>query len=75
MRMQDWAEKLDGFLKFNAYEVLENFGRVKTESAHKHAALEYEKFRIIQDQEFKSDFDKVVDAIKVKKSLPKLEHK
>lgn len=71
MRMEDWAEKLDGFLKFNAYEVLENFGRVKTESAHKHAASEYEKFRIIQDQEFKSDFDKVVDAIKIKKRLPK----
>lgn len=71
MRMEDWAEKLDGFLKFNAYEVLENFGRVKTESARKHAASEYEKFRIIQDQEFKSDFDKVVDAIKIKKRLPK----
>ncbi|SCX62376.1 RhuM family protein [Nitrosospira sp. Nsp1] len=74
MRMEDWAEKLDGFLKFNAYEVLENFGSVKTESARKHAASEYEKFRIIQDQEFKSDFDKVVDAIKIKKRLPKPEN-
>lgn len=71
MRMQDWAEKLDDFLRFNAYEVLENFGRISREDAEAKAFAEYEKFRVIQDKEFKSDFDKVVDEIKMKKRLPK----
>ena len=71
MKMQEWADKLDGFLEFNAFEVLKDFGKVKTGSAHKHAELEYEKFRPIQDREFKSDFDKVVEEIKTNKKLPK----
>lgn len=71
MRMQDWAEKLDGFLTFNAYEVLNNYGNIKRDNAEKIALSEYEKFRVIQDREYKSDFDKVVDEIKVNKRLPK----
>ncbi len=71
MKMQDWAEKLDGFLTFNAYEVLRNYGNIKRDSAEKIALSEYEKFRVIQDKEYKSDFDKVVDEIKVNKRLPK----
>ena len=71
MTMKDWAERLDGFLSFNAYEVLDGYGKVKREVAEKKAISEYEKFRVIQDKEFKSDFDRMIDEIKTKKSLPK----
>lgn len=72
MTMQDWAERLDGFLEFNAYDVLKNYGVVKRDAAERHALAEYEKFRVIQDREFKSDFDEIVDEIKTKKQLPKI---
>ncbi len=71
MTMKDWVERLDGFLDFNAYNVLKNHGVVKRDVAERHALAEYEKFRIIQDMEFKSDFDEVVDEIKIKKRLPR----
>lgn len=71
MTMKDWAERLDKFLEFNDYEVLKNHGGTRREAAERYAFAEYEKFRIIQDREFKSDFDKVVDNIKIKKQLPK----
>ena len=71
LTMKDWAEKLDGFLEFNAYDVLENYGRVRRDVAERHAVCEYEKFRVVQDRQYKSDFDRVVDDIKVKKKLPK----
>lgn len=70
MTMKDWVERLDGFLEFNAYDVLDNFGKVKRDTAERHALAEYEKFRVIQDKEFRSDFDRVVDEIKVKHRLP-----
>lgn len=70
MTMQKWANRLDGFLEFNAYDVLDDFGNVSRESAKQHAIREYEKFRVTQDKEFKSDFDKVIDEIKVTKKLP-----
>lgn len=70
MTMKDWVERLDGFLEFNAYDVLKNHGGVKREIAERHALAEYEKFRVVQDIEFKSDFDRVVDNIKTKKQLP-----
>ena len=73
LTMKDFPEKLDDFLKFNAYEVLDSHGKVKREHAERHSIQEYEKFRVIQDKEYKSDFDKVVDEIKVKKMLPKSE--
>jgi hypothetical protein len=71
MTMKDWIQRLDGFLEFNAYDVLKNFGAIKRDTAERHAIAEYEKFRVIQDNEFKSDFDKVVDEIKTKKQIPK----
>lgn len=70
LTMKDWVEKLDQFLEFNAYDVLENFGSVRRDHAEHHAIGEYEKFRVIQDREYKSDFDRIVDEIKVKKKLP-----
>ena len=71
MTMKDWAERLDSFLSFNAYEVLNGYGKVRRDAAEKSAFAEFEKFRIIQDREYKSDFDKIVDDIKINKRLPK----
>jgi hypothetical protein len=71
MKMKDWAEKLDGFLRFNEYPVLENFGNTTRDAAEQRAFAEYEKFRVVQDQKFKSDFDKIVDEVKTKKRIPK----
>lgn len=58
LTMQDWAEKLNSFLKFNNRDVLENPGKVTAEIAKKFAESEFEKYRIIQDGLFQSDFDK-----------------
>lgn len=71
LTMKDWVKRLDDFLEFNTYDVLDNFGKISRDVAKKHAVQEYEKFRVIQDIEYKSDFDKVVDEIKVKIKLPK----
>ncbi len=67
MTMRDWIEKLDAFLKFNEYEILENSGRVSAEVAKKLAETEYEKFRTLQDQNYESDFDKEVKKVMNKK--------
>ena len=63
MYMEDWHEKLDDFLKFNEYQILENYGQIKKEVADKHAKLQFAKFKPIQDANYKSDFDKVVEKI------------
>lgn len=60
MTMQDWAKKLDAFLQFNEREVLENPGKVSAELAKEFAESEFEKYRIIQDERYISDFDEVV---------------
>ena len=64
MSMAEWVEKLDGFLKFNDYKVLKDAGKISHEIALKLAEKEYEKYRIIQDQSYLSDFDKEVKKIK-----------
>lgn len=71
MQMKDWITKLDGFLEFNAYSVLSNYGGIRRDNAVKVAVSEYEKFRVVQDAEYRSDFDEVVDAVKTKQRLPK----
>ena len=71
MKMQDWSQRLNDFLTFNAYPVLEGYGNTRRETAEKRALSEYEKFRVVQDKEFKSDFDNVVDAVRTNKKLPK----
>lgn len=64
MTMQDWADKLDDFLRFNEYHVLGNAGTISKVNADKRALSEYEKFRIKQDQDYISDFDKEIKKIK-----------
>lgn len=70
MRMVDWIERLDSFLEFNEYSVLKNQGRISAKRAKKIAENEYSKYRVIQDREFESDFDKVVKEIKETNKLP-----
>jgi hypothetical protein len=72
MTMQDWATKLDDFLRFNGYPVLENHGSVQRTTAEKQAFQQYEKFRVVQDKEYKSDFDKVLEAVQARKKLSDL---
>ena len=60
MRMQDWVEKLDAFLEFNEYAILHNPGRVSHEVATRLAQEEYDHFRIEQDRNYMSDFEKEV---------------
>lgn len=60
--MQDWAERLEIFLNFNEYPVLTNAGKVRTDIAKCFAETEYSKFRIIQDRDYKSDFNKLIEA-------------
>lgn len=59
--MREWAEKLDAFLKFNEQEMLEGLGKVSHDVAKALAHKEYEKYRVIQDRNYKSDFDKLVE--------------
>lgn len=64
MSMEDWAIKLDKFLEFNEYELLENKGKISKNKADNKANNEYEQFRIIQDREYISDFDKIIEDVK-----------
>jgi hypothetical protein len=63
MKMEDWVQKLDAFLKFNEYEILTDSGKVSHEVAIKLAREEYDIFRVIQDREYESDFDKDIKKI------------
>ena len=58
MTMKDWAEKLNAFLQFNERDILSNLGKVSKEVAKTFAESEFEKYRIVQDHLFESDFDK-----------------
>lgn len=64
MKMKDWIGKLDGFLQFNDYSVLKNAGSISADIAKKLATEEFEKFRVKQDSEFESDFDREVKRLK-----------
>lgn len=64
MYMQDWIDKLNAFLKFNEREILKDLGKVTSEIAKEFAEIEFEKYKIIQDRIFKSDFDKLVEKSK-----------
>lgn len=57
MTMEDWAKRLDIFLSADEREVLQDAGRIRAEIAKDHAEGEFEKYRVIQDKLFQSDFD------------------
>ena len=62
MTMADWATKLDAFLQFNGEEVLQDKGKVTAAIAKAFAESEFEQYRIIQDQLYQSDFDRLIEA-------------
>jgi hypothetical protein len=63
MTMEDWAKRLDLFLEFDEREILQGSGKVAAEVARDFAESEFEKYRIVQDRLFESDFDRVVKQI------------
>ena len=63
-KMKEWVEILDGFLKLNRYELLNNPGTISHNQAIEKAESEYKKFRVIQDQKFISDFDNEIKKLK-----------
>jgi len=71
LTMQDWAERLNKFLEFNEREILDNPGKISADIAKGFAETEFEKYRIIQDRLFESDFDKLAGLTKVKKKTKK----
>jgi hypothetical protein len=68
MTMEDWAKRIDLFLEFNEREILNDAGAISAEIAKQHAESEFEKYRIVQDQLFESDFDK--EILKQLENLP-----
>lgn len=63
MTMEDWAKQIDTILAAGGNEVLQTAGRISAEEAKEHAETEFEKYRIIQDRLFQSDFDKFLGAL------------
>ena len=63
MTMEDWAKRIDTILAAGGNEVLQTTGQVSAEQAKEHAEMEFEKYRIIQDRLFQSDFDRFMDAL------------
>ena len=72
MYMKDWVAKLDAFLKFNERDILADAGKVSHEVAEALALGEYEKYRVVQDKNYVSDFDREIKKIsEVKKRRKK----
>jgi hypothetical protein len=63
MTMQDWETRLNRFIEATDREILQDAGKVTAEIARAHAESEFEKYRIIQDRLFESDFDRVIKQI------------
>jgi hypothetical protein len=62
MTMQDWETRLNRFIEAADREVLQDAGKVSKEIAHTHALSEFEKYRVVQDRLYESDFDKAIKA-------------
>jgi len=63
MTMEDWAKRLDMFLEFDDREILQNPGKITAKIAKDHAESEFEKYRIVQDRLFESDFDRHIKKL------------
>ena len=63
MTMHDWAAKLNAFLQFNERDLLDHPGKVSAEVAKAFAESEFEKYRVIQDRLFESDFDRAIKKL------------
>lgn len=60
MTMEDWAKQLDRFLELTERGILKNAGKVSAEAARAHALSEFQRYRVVQDRSYESDFDRVV---------------
>jgi len=67
MTMEDWAKRLDQFIEFTDRDILKDSGKISADMARSHAESEFEKYRIVQDRLFESDFDKAVKQIETAK--------
>jgi hypothetical protein len=67
MTMEDWEKRLGSFLKLWDREILQDAGKVTAEIAQAHAESEFEKYRIVQDRLFESDFDKLIKRLENKR--------
>jgi hypothetical protein len=63
MTMADWEQRLSGFLKLWDRDVLQDAGKVTAEITKAHAESEFEKYRIVQDRLFESDFDRMIKQL------------
>ena len=63
MTMADWASKLDAFLQFNDAEILQDKGKVTAAIAKAFAESEFEKYRVLQDRTYQSDFDRLTGLV------------
>lgn len=66
MTMEDWAKRLDAFLELTERDILSGAGKVSAEMAKAHAESEFEKYRVVQDRLFESDFDRAIKQVKRK---------
>lgn len=71
MSMKDWVDKLDKFLEFNEYYILQGKGKISREDVNKFVKEEYEKYRPIQDKMYKSDYNKFIEESENLKKLTK----
>jgi len=69
MSMEDWAKRLDSFLEFNGNEILMGAGKISAEQAKLRAETQFEKYRVVQDRLFESDFDRFVELEAVQGKL------
>lgn len=63
MTMEDWAKRLDLFLEFDERDILRDKGRFSAKLAREFAESEFEKYRVVQDRLFESDFDRMIKGI------------
>ena len=66
MYMSDWAARLDAFLQFNQEEVLHDNGKVTAAIAKAFAESEFDKYRLVQDRLYRSDFDNLLSKLEKK---------
>lgn len=71
MTMNDWAGRLNAFLQFNEKDILKDAGKITQAIAKAFAESEFEKYRIVQDRLFESDFDKAVKNLSLSNSREK----
>ena len=73
MTMEDWEKRLNIFIEMFDYGLLNNAGKITAEFAKLHAETEFEKYRIVQDRLFVSDFDRFVELEEKAKAWMRLE--